>query len=116
MSAATLVARYEQLRDDVLAGMALTARRWGLHRLLTRGLAAWMHAWAAMDSAASESDATATTRRDSTHSSCGKDAGGPGGRTVSQTDTPAAPPPAQFQQQITSLVVDLILKRSLIPV
>jgi hypothetical protein len=115
MSAATLVARYEQLRDDVQAGMALTARRWGLHLLLARGLTAWMHAWAAMDSAAPENDAAANARRDSPHSSCGTDAGGSSVRTVPQTDTAAAPPPVQFQQQMTSLVVDLILKRSPIP-
>lgn len=110
MSAATLAQRYEQVRGDVLAGMALTARRWGLHLLLTRGMAAWMRAWSAMDDAATAT--SVATRNDAAKSSRGVIAEESATRTVLPTATPALRLPAQFQQQMTSLVADMILQQS----
>jgi hypothetical protein len=38
--------RYEQLREQVLAGESLiVTERWGLTLLIRQGLAAWMRAW-----------------------------------------------------------------------
>jgi hypothetical protein len=38
--------RYEQLREQVLAGESLiVTERWGLTLLLRQGVAAWMRAW-----------------------------------------------------------------------
>lgn len=112
MSTATLARRYEQLRGDVLAGMALTARRWGWHLLLARGLAAWMRAWSAMDDAATEngSATSAATPNDAAKSSRGVIADESGTRTIVHTQTPALPLSSQFQQQMTSLIVDMILQ------
>jgi hypothetical protein len=37
--------RYEQLREQVLAGESLIVTEWGLTLLIRQGVAAWMRAW-----------------------------------------------------------------------
>jgi hypothetical protein len=92
MKAASLIECYERLRDEVLCRTLGESRRWGENLLLTRGLAAWMDAWS------DEFSSTSETRR---------------------TPVPVTSPritetrlPGLLQQQLTSVLVEMILERS----
>ncbi|WP_437222400.1 hypothetical protein SH661x_002760 [Planctomicrobium sp. SH661] len=83
---------YEQLRQQVLMGVALTSQRWGLNLLLTRGLAAWMQAWSA--EAASPSPAASVPV------------------TGQQTSLESVPLSDLLQQQLTSALVEMLLRQT----
>lgn len=92
MPAATLRERYEQLREGIVTGTALSSRRWGGNLLLMRGLAAWIHAWP-------REERVTTIERCRT--------------SAPVTDIQL---PERLQQQMASVLVEMILRQSVVPV
>jgi hypothetical protein len=80
---------YEQLRRQILTESSVTAPRWGLNLLMTRGLAAWIKAWPGERKAAvSEADQAMPDER------------------------PVIGLPESLQHQMAMILAEMILRRT----